>query len=127
MVRLGIYLMLLVHYFACTIAILTIFKRSPLDTWLATYGYCEPVDEELGIRDQRSGQDHVSCVEWGLLYFVCVKWALGLIVAQGLPIEPDPGPFEPHFSESNAYNRKMQTFEDIIVLLLKFFGVRHHP
>lgn len=32
--------MYLVHLFACVLGLVTIIPESPLDTWLATHGYC---------------------------------------------------------------------------------------
>ena len=48
-------LLVAVHYYACIVAIASTFPSSPLESWLGTYGYCEPdLDAEDPIIEPRS-------------------------------------------------------------------------
>lgn len=52
---------LLAHGFACVLAISTTFADSPLDTWLATFGYCRPGGTGSAAFDA-DGERTVVCV-----------------------------------------------------------------
>jgi len=141
--RLFAMIILVAHYFACSVTIMTIFSSSPLDTWLATFGYCSPVavleeSEWWAITERHHLSDGtpsptelvsddrdktVYCAPFGILYFISLKWAMGLIVAQGLSILPEIGPFEPYYSVQNPYRRPLTFEEDLFITVLKFLGV----
>ena len=77
-----------VHMYACIVAIETTLVPSRLESWMATHGYCRPVEDGDGFLDADSGgvvdADGVECVSTGLLYLACLKWAMGLIAGGGL-------------------------------------------
>jgi hypothetical protein len=110
-------ILLVVHYMGCITAIMTTFAETPLNTWLGTFGYCTPT----GFDEQ--GDHTYECVEPAYIYFTTIKWAMGLVAAQGLPIVPAPGPHPPYYSEHNLYETQFTVGEDIIVHVLKFFGI----
>ena len=113
-------LLLLVHFYACITAISTTLVESPLDTWLATHGYCEPD----GFEDPPHNTTRAyMCVEPAYLYFQTLKWSLGLIAANGINMFPPEGPYPPHYSDANVYNTLLTVQEDIMVHVLKFMGI----
>lgn len=106
--------LVLTHWVACMLMIATTFAETPLETWLATFGYCTP-DEEM--------DEGFRILPTGFLYLKTWKWSLGLIFHNTLPVEPDHGPFEPYFAPSNEYKQQLTTSEEVIVILLKLFGI----
>ena len=107
---LGFKVVMTVHYFACTLAIMTTFADSPLDTWLATYGFCKPD----GLNPS-NGERRAECASPGLIYFTALKWGLGLLVGQGLSVTPSTGPFPSYYSEFNIHETDMTIGEQAMM------------
>ena len=61
------------------------------------------------------------CVAPGYIYFVTIKWALGLVCGVA-PVTPESGPFDPHFSVANGHELMLTLGEDICVQVLMFLG-----
>jgi CRP-like cAMP-binding protein len=116
-----------VHMYACIVAIETTLVPSRLDSWMATHGYCRPVEDGDGFLDADSGgvvdADGVECVSTGLLYLACLKWAMGLIAGGGFPMFPAAGPYGAHYSASNVHQMKFMPGEDVMVMVLKCCGL----
>ena len=90
--------LLLVHLYACILAISTTLADSPLDTWLATHGLCWPLD---GVDDatadfftfpnasvaRASGVTN-GCVAPHIQYLYAFYFAMGTIVIKPPRTEP---------------------------------------
>lgn len=51
--------LMLLHFFACALGIVTTFPESPADTWLARFGFCAPLDEAHSLlQDASAWQVH---------------------------------------------------------------------
>lgn len=87
--------LLMAHMYGCILAIITTLAESPLDSWLATTGYCTP-DPAADTDDERG----YVCVDEWWRYQTCLWWGTGLLTAAQHEPFP-PGPFEPHFSNSS--------------------------
>lgn len=106
------------HFYACTMAISTTLAPSPLDTWLATHGYCAPLNGT-----DANGERLYECVEPAYIYLQALRWAMGLLVGGGFPMFPRAGPYGEHFSASNRYQQPFTWQEDILTTLLKLIGI----
>ena len=62
------------------------------------------------------------CVSSAYLYFACLKWAVSLVVGTGY-MHPNHGPFPSHYSQTNEWQTKFTIAEDILVHVLKLFGI----
>ena len=126
--------LLLVHWYACILAVTTTFANNPLQTWLGTHGYCMP-DGTIegggsGFADERgvpsvhrvgSTRVYVRCVEASFLYLRCVRWAMGLIYANG-STSRFKGPFE-RVDDGNVYMTELNDAEEVLVLIMKIIGL----
>jgi hypothetical protein len=63
------------------------------------------------------------CVDMGYLYLKVWWWAMGLIYHNTIPMIPAAGPFTPSFVESNVYEAKFSTAEDVLLIVLKLLGL----
>lgn len=110
--RLSLQTIIIAHSLACAVAIATTFG-SPLDSWLSTFGYCQPADPPL---DPRNGLRLEDCVSPAERYKASLSWGLGILV--DFQQHPSPGPLAPHYS-SPSRELPLTVFEEILVLLLK--------
>ena len=114
------------HMFACVLGVMTIVSDSPLDTWYATHGYCG----FAGI--DAFGERAYECVGPVDLYFQCIWWSAGMLMGAPISLTPNPGPYEPYFSNdaTNLQDKeaasgvermrtKLTLEEQIVVLVLK--------
>jgi len=94
--------LLLTHAYSCAVAISTTFASSPLDTWLATFGYCKPAafDASGAPVVDAVGEPLVECVNVEYRYLMCLFWSVQLLT--GYAIHPSYGPFEPYYSSIRA-------------------------
>ena len=122
-ISLGIKFFVVVHYYACIVAISTTFYTSPLDTWMATHGFCQPNPSFDPEAATGGGNELFECVSPGYLYRVAVRWAMGLIAGAGFSIMPSTGPFPAHYSDDNEYEAKFRVGEDVLLLILKTIGL----
>ena len=129
------------HFCACILGLMTIFSPSPLDTWLATHGYCTvdsagdyltyyaDQDEAAGGADAMSveapGQLEqlplIVCVDVMTIYLECVWWGGGMLLGAPVTTMPEQGPFERYFSDATNQNSKLRPLEQIVVLIMKTF------
>ena len=105
------------HYCACVLGLMTIFSESQLDTWLATHGYCTPLPDVAGLE--------AECVGPGEIYLQCLWWGGGMLLGAPLFMSPPQGPYERYYSEHNLGGHLNGTdlthTEQIIVIMLKTF------
>jgi len=116
------------HLVACTLGLVTIIPDSPLDTWLATHGYCRPngLDE--------SGERLFECRGPFHLYVQCIWWGGGMLFGAPISLTPNKGPYPEHYSGLNQtdtfggtdgtvvdYDQvsKLTTLELITIFILK--------
>ena len=120
------------HWFACILGLITQFEQTPLTTWYATHGFCEPiVDEENidhlnGLRGYASGtQVDLTLIDWrcvshGELYLNSVWWSVGMLFGAPISITPHKGPYERTFIPEDD-TRLLRIPEMVVVLTLKVF------
>ena len=111
-----------IHLVACCFGIVAIIPESPLDTWLATHGYCRPAGLTAdGIRLH-------ECRPPELLYIQCVWWAGGMLLGAPISLSPNNGPFPEHFSGlandgvtvlDPDHMTKLSLLETVIIFVLK--------
>lgn len=94
--RLLFKLLLTVHYYACILRIVASFPATPLDTWMGTYGYCQP--DPANANTTKPLVDPI-CVDPAYLYLQCIRWSMGLIAGAGFPMFPARGPYPPFYAE----------------------------
>ena len=89
------------HIFACVLGLMTIATVSPLDTWLATHGYCRPqTDNVTGfpLLDEKGYRLH-ECAPEGTIYVQCIWWSAGMLMGAPISSTALQGPYERHFSD----------------------------
>ena len=97
----GLQALLLTHWFACSLMVATTFAASPLNTWLATCGYCTPDDAE---------EEGYACVDdTAYMYLKVLKWAMALVFHNSLPMAIENGPHEPHYFEGNTHLSRLRS------------------
>jgi hypothetical protein len=84
------------HWSACLLGMLKLSGDTPLDTWLAKYGYCEPTDPP--INPCTNERDYV-CLAPEKMYLKTFAWSMGLIT--GCWSTPSHGPYDAHFSDGS--------------------------
>ena len=108
----------LIHLIACILGLVTIIPASPLDTWLATHGYCKPTAELVeGTTDEYVAE----CSEAGYLYLQTVWWSGGMILGAPISHSPDKGPYEEYYSRPDDAV-KFTVGEQVTILALKTFA-----
>lgn len=100
------------HVCACILGLMTVLASTPLDTWLATHGYCTPAAIDV------SEVDGIECADPSMIYLQCLWWGGGMLLGAPLVISPPQGPYERHFSES-GHGAYLTAAEQIVVLLMK--------
>ena len=65
---------LVIHYGACVLGLVTIIPDSPLDTWRATHGYCRPA----GFGE--NGTRIAECTSPAFTWFQCIWWSTGMLM-----------------------------------------------
>lgn len=113
LVRLLLQTVIIAHALACLVAIITTFAASPLDTWLATFGYCKPAVPPIDLRNGLRLEDCVSPAE---RYKASLSWGLGILV--NFQEHPSPGPFEPFYSDVTR-ELPLTVGEEVTLLMLK--------
>ena len=105
--------------FACSLGMVATFAGSQLDTWMATHGYCRPLNSSLAL-DERIAQ----CVPPESLYLQCLWWGVGMLMGAPISMTPDKGPYPRYyFDPDNEVN--LRNSEQIIVIVLKFCSAFH--
>ena len=107
------------HIFACVLGLMTIASVSPLDTWLATHGYCRPqTDNVTGtpLIDNKGYRLH-ECAPEGTIYVQCIWWSAGMLMGAPISSTALQGPYERHFSGKGPVLLRLG--EQLIVLSLK--------
>lgn len=97
---------------ACLLGLMAILPDSPLDTWLATFGYCRP----NGL-DPFTGNLQAHCVPAHTIYFQCIYWAAGMLMGAPISMAPAGGPYGRYFSETHP--TPLSEGEQAVVLTLK--------
>jgi len=107
-------LLLITHWVACVLMIAAGF-RSPLHTWLATFGYCTPDDSEHGW----------ICIDPAALYLHVLKWSMGLVCHNGFPMQPAMGPYPPYYAPQDGVTSEdpFTVGEQILIMVLKLAGL----
>lgn len=108
----------IVHWTGCIFGILTLFPDSPLDTWLATHGYCQPLDSAEDGASLASARPH-ECATVGTLYFYSVFWAAGMLMGAPISMTAPNGPFDEHYSDERGDRRRLNLIESSGVLVCK--------
>ena len=125
MLRLSLLVTLAAHWSACLLSISTTFsEQGKLDTWLASYGYCWPVqsesdgDGELVYVDEPTQLTWIEylnhtassevlvrseCAHFLEIYLASFEW--GLLLISGVDVEPAMGPKPPVFAKANKLLR----------------------
>lgn len=117
--------LLLLHSFACVVGIMTTFAESPLQTWMATHGYCRPTGEGI---DAQTGLLRYECVRPSSRYLNCLWWAFIMVVTQ--TTHPEYGPYDAYVptNSSGAEEAETDTYggftlgEQVVVLVLLILG-----
>lgn len=118
--------LLLTHWYACVLMIMAIFASSPYPTFLAAFGYCEPIAEQSsGPATDLHDADNWHCVDTAYMYLQMAWWAMGLVFHNGFPIKPSHGPFEPTVDESDIYLQPytLTAAEQGAVMAMKLVGL----
>ena len=118
----------LIHLLACIFRLVAIIPSSELDTWLATHGYCNPIDwdgeEVLGAVDEPSSGESLEieyeCCEASYVYLQTIWWSGGGILGAPVSHSPLPGPYPPYYSRPDS-PVKFTTMEQIVIICLKTF------
>ena len=86
---------------------------SPLDTWLAAFGYCAPLDETgsahsvhvvTRVASAAGGTTElVECASASYIYLQCLWWGGGQLLGAPLTTAPPLGPLPPFVAE-DRYN-----------------------
>lgn len=99
----------LIHLVACIFKLLTVIPDSPLETWLATYGYCTPLDGK---------EDDYECSSAGYIYLQTIWWSAGIILGAPISLAPNQGPFEAYYSRPQE-PVKLTVMEQVFVIIFK--------
>ena len=75
------------HWFGCILSIMANLSASPLDTWLATHGYCRPAPS-ASVQDESW-----ECAGVGTLYVTCIWWSAGMLMGAPISMTPHKGPY----------------------------------
>jgi hypothetical protein len=109
-----------VHWGACALVLVTIVRDSPLETWLATHGYCTPAAWAPDAPAEANVTlDHV-CDGVGNIYLTCSWWSSGMLLGAPISMTPHKGPFERYFAKGTG--ELLTLAETLIVLLLKWIA-----
>ena len=104
----------LIHLVACMFKLLTVIPDSPLDTWLATHGYCMPVEDAF---EEDAGVGF-ECSSAGYIYLQTVWWSAGMILGAPIGHAPSQGPFESYYSRPEE-PVKLTVMEQVFVIVFK--------
>lgn len=107
------------HMIACLLGLTAELAGSPLDTWLATHGYCTPqTDEDTGALLLDEDDERLfECVPPEYRYLQCFWWAWGMLMGAPISLSAPWGPYTPYYS-SGGYEL-LRIHEQLVVLVLK--------
>lgn len=111
------------HWFSCVLGLLAGLPDSPLDSWLATHGFCTP-REELDSYVSGALVRGYECVPIGSRYMQCFWWSAGMLMGAPISLSPNKGPYARHFSgdEDSGQVDNLTLFtttEQVFVIVLK--------
>ena len=83
------------HMIACLLGLTAELAGSPLDTWLATHGYCTPqTDEDTGALLLDEDDERLfECVPPEYRYLQCFWWAWGMLMGAPISLSAPWGPY----------------------------------
>jgi len=106
------------HWLACVLGMAATFLGTPLETWLATHGYCK----QVGI--DTDGDPVAACVSSAYIYLQCLWWSVGMLMGAPISMRPDKGPY-PRYFFSGDNEVELRTHEQVVVIVLKLFCAFH--
>ena len=124
-----------IHWFGCILGLVSKFPINPLDTWLATHGYCRPAgayaaalaDGIGGLASPLSGPSsslpddrQFECASIATQYLNCIFWSAGMLLGAPISMRPHMGPYEVFFSDPSD-ETVFRVHELIVILMLKTF------
>ena len=109
------------HWSACALGLLTILPESQLDSWVATLGYCKPLEHLDVVNEAGATVRGFECVGWENIYMQSLWWSAGLLMGAPISLLPHKGPFQRHYSLSHG-ETLLSLYEQSAVLALKTFS-----